>query len=53
MFMHIFQLETLMEEKLVAVCKSMAPGMATLIMQYAHKDCTRIHKNETQQLWEA
>lgn len=53
MFMRIFQLETLMEEKLVAVCESMAPGTATLIMQYARKDCSRIRKNEAQRLREA
>jgi hypothetical protein len=53
MFMHIFQLESLTEEKLRTFCKSMAPGMATLIMQYACKDCSRIHKKKAQRLWEA
>jgi hypothetical protein len=53
MFMRIFQLESLTEEKLGTFCESMAPGMATLIMQYARKDCSRIRKKEAQQLQEA
>jgi hypothetical protein len=53
MFVHIFQLASLTEDKLMAICSSMAPGTATLILQYASKDCRKICKKEAQQLREA
>ena len=53
MFKRIFQLETLMEDKLIAACDAMLPGTATLILQYACKDSARIRKTEVKRLQEA
>jgi hypothetical protein len=48
MFKCIFQLESLTDDTLVTICNTMAPGTASLILQYAHKDCGKICKKETQ-----
>ena len=53
MFTCMFQLETLTEEKLLSICTSMVAGTASLILQYARKDCVKIRKKEAQRQREA
>ena len=53
MFKRVFQLESLTDDKLMTVCDTMAPGTATLILQYACKDCGKIRKKEIQRFREA
>jgi hypothetical protein len=53
MFKRIFQLESLTEDKLVAICDSMALGTATLILRYARHECGKIRKAEAKRLREA
>jgi len=50
--MRIFQLEDLMNDKLIALCPGMPVGTATLIIGYAKKDSHSIRRKETCQLRE-
>jgi hypothetical protein len=53
MFTQVFQLEALTEQKLLTICDSMVAGTASLVLQYARKDCKKIRKAEARRLQEA
>jgi hypothetical protein len=51
-YKHIFQLEKLTKEDFIAIYPEIRPGTASLILEYACKDCEKIRRNEAKRLHE-